>query len=241
MIEPLTPSDCDLRGLPFMPLDVVRLTDSDLFALSSGEEFKAAVTLWCKAWLQVPAASLPDDDRILAHLSGTGSRWCKLRDMALRGFVKASDGRLYHSVIAEKALEAWKRRVQQRERAVKRWDKEKRSSGNATAYAVACPVVMQGTGTGTGTDTVDKSTAPASPPVDLDKVVFDQGIAFLAATGKLPEKARSIIGKWKRDHGAGQVIEAIGAAQRGGIIDPIPWIEARWKAHAANEEWVSPC
>jgi hypothetical protein len=30
---PLTPADCDLRGLPFMPMDVVRILDSDLFAL----------------------------------------------------------------------------------------------------------------------------------------------------------------------------------------------------------------
>jgi hypothetical protein len=49
-----------------MPMDVVRLLDSDLFALSTGDEFKAALALWCKAWLQVPAASLPDDDRVLA-------------------------------------------------------------------------------------------------------------------------------------------------------------------------------
>ena len=41
--EPLTPLEADLRGMPFMPLDVVRLTDSDLFALSTGEEFKAAL------------------------------------------------------------------------------------------------------------------------------------------------------------------------------------------------------
>jgi 3D (Asp-Asp-Asp) domain-containing protein len=213
-----------------MPLDVVRLTDSDLFALSTGEEFKAAVTLWCKAWLQIPAASLPDDDRILAHLSGTGSRWKKLRDMALRGFVKASDGRLYHAVIAEKALEAWKHRLQQRERAAKRWDKEKRSSGNATAYATASPTAMQGTGT--GTDTVDKSTAAKA--VDPVKYMFDTGIAYLATCGLPENKARPMLGKWNRDYGAVRVLEAIGAAQRQGIIDPVSWIEARWRA--ANDQ-----
>lgn len=113
---PLTPAECDLRGLGYMPLDVVRLVDSDLVALSSGDEFKAAVVLWSKAWLQVPAASLPDDDRVLAHLSSTGSRWAKLKGMALRGWVKCSDGRLYHPVIAEKALAAWEGRIAQRAR-----------------------------------------------------------------------------------------------------------------------------
>lgn len=109
--EPLTPADCNLRGMPFMPLDTERLLDSDMMALSTGEEFKTALRLWCKSWNQEPAASLPDDDRILAHLAGRElASWRKVRDMALRGFVKCSDGRLYHPVIAEKAIEALRRR-----------------------------------------------------------------------------------------------------------------------------------
>lgn len=112
--DPLTPPDCDLRGLSFMPLDAVRMLDSDLFALSTGDEFKAAVALWCKAWSQVPAASLPNDDRILAHLSGA-KQWKKVKAMALRGWVLCSDGRFYHPVIAEKAIEAMGRREEWQE------------------------------------------------------------------------------------------------------------------------------
>jgi len=118
---PLVPPEVDLRGLRWMPIDTVRLLDSDLNAISTGEQFRAAVRLWCKAWHQVPAASLPDDDRILATLSGYGSRWKKLRQAAMRGFVKCSDGRWYHPVIAEKALEAWEYRKAQQARANKRW------------------------------------------------------------------------------------------------------------------------
>jgi hypothetical protein len=103
---PLTPADCDLRGLQFMPMDTIRVVDSDLFAMSTGEEFKSAFALWCKAWQQVPAGSLPDDDRVLAFLSGAGSRWKKVKAVALRNWIKCSDGRLYHPVVAEKALEA---------------------------------------------------------------------------------------------------------------------------------------
>ena len=102
-----------------MPLDVVRLMDSDLFALATGDEFKAAVAAWCKSWLQIPAGSLPDDDRVLAHLTGAGSRWRRLRAMALRGFVKCDDGRFYHPVVCEKVLEAWQMRLRQRERSAK--------------------------------------------------------------------------------------------------------------------------
>lgn len=115
-MNPLIPPDVDLRGMPWMPLDTVRLIDSDLFALSTGDEFKAAVALWCKSWTQVPAASLPNDDRILAHLSGTASRWKRVKAMCMRGWVLCEDNRYYHAVIAEKALEAWKEREEFQDR-----------------------------------------------------------------------------------------------------------------------------
>ncbi|MCF7771230.1 DUF1376 domain-containing protein [Achromobacter pulmonis] len=108
---PLTRPDCDLRDFAFMPLDVARLRDSDLSIQVDAEEFRAAVLLWCAAWHQVPAASLPDDDKALAALAGYGrivAEWRKHRDGALYGWVKCSDGRLYHPVVAEKARDAWR-------------------------------------------------------------------------------------------------------------------------------------
>lgn len=109
MTAPLVPADTDLRDFHFMPLDVVRLVDSDLTAIASGDEFKAAILLWCKSWHQVPCSSLPNDDRMLAHLAGYGrdlKAWRRVKEVAVRGFILCSDGRLYHPVIAEKALEA---------------------------------------------------------------------------------------------------------------------------------------
>ena len=114
MTEPLVPADCDLRGLPFMPLQVQRLLDSDLFAISTGDEFKAAVALWCKSWGQVPAGSLPNDERVLAHLA-SAKNWKRVREMALRNWVLCSDGRLYHPLVAQNVLEAWERRSEFRE------------------------------------------------------------------------------------------------------------------------------
>ncbi|MEK7945739.1 DUF1376 domain-containing protein [Pigmentiphaga sp. YJ18] len=107
---PLTPPDCELRDFAFMPLDVVRLRDSDLAIQVTGEEFRCAVLLWCAAWHQIPAASLPDDDKTLASLAGFGravGEWEKHKAGALRGWIKCSDGRLYHPVVAEKANESW--------------------------------------------------------------------------------------------------------------------------------------
>jgi HNH endonuclease/Protein of unknown function (DUF1376) len=108
--DPLVPADCDLRDFPFMPLEVQRLRDSDLAALEGPEACWAAVLLWCVAWHQMPAASLPDDDRLLARFAGyqrAPREWKRIRDGALRGWVKCSDGRMYHPVVAEKANRLW--------------------------------------------------------------------------------------------------------------------------------------
>ena len=117
---PPLPATVDLRDFPYMPLDVVRLRDSDLAALETAEAFRAAVLLWAASWHQVPAASLPDDDRVLSNLAGFGrvvAEWRKVREGALRGFTRCADGRLYHLVVAEKAIDAWRSRLERRWRA----------------------------------------------------------------------------------------------------------------------------
>jgi hypothetical protein len=109
--QPLTPSDCNLRGLPFMPLMVTQILQSETFGLSTGDEFKAAFALWCSSWMEVPAASLPNDERMLEFLSRSRT-WKRVRAVALRGWILCSDGRLYHPVIAANAMDAWEKRTE---------------------------------------------------------------------------------------------------------------------------------
>ena len=104
---PLTPVDCDLRDFAFQPVDVRRLLTSETWIMGTGDERSAAITLWLECWHQVPAASVPNNDRMLAHLSQAGTKWEKVKAHALRGWVDGGDGRLYHPVVAEKALAAW--------------------------------------------------------------------------------------------------------------------------------------
>lgn len=107
MTTPLVPADVDLRDFAFTPVEFDRLFKSETWLLSNDAEKVAAITLWGRAWSQVPAGSLPNDDRLLAHLSGSGPRWKRLKPMALRNWLQATDGRLYHPVVCEKVLEAW--------------------------------------------------------------------------------------------------------------------------------------
>ena len=121
--EPLVPSYVDLAGYGYMPLYGHRLLGSEFNSLCSDAEWRAGVTLWWVAWNQRPAASLPDSDPALARMAEFGKdvrAWRRVRDHALHGFVKCSDGRLYHRVLAALAIEAWERRVRDRDRK-ERW------------------------------------------------------------------------------------------------------------------------
>jgi hypothetical protein len=182
--EPLTPPDCDLRssGMVFMPLDVGRMMDSDQFAMATGDEFKATMALYAKAWLQVPAASLPNEDRVLAHLAGgyTPRRWHKIKDVALRGWLLCTDGRLYHPVIAEFAHDAWEkskhtisdatptRRASSPAERARRYRERQRLTklaGSTAADGVVTPTVTRDAVTPTVTETVTASVTQNVTPV----------------------------------------------------------------------------
>ncbi|MCB1622817.1 MAG: hypothetical protein KDI44_19035 [Thiothrix sp.] len=125
---PMTPPTCDLSDWPTMPMDVSRFRDSRFSAAVDPAAGFWAIQLWAASWHRVPAASLPDDDRQLCQVAGLGrdlDTWMSLKEDALYGWVLCSDGRYYHPVIAEKALEAWTDKILQRIKSgrgnAKRW------------------------------------------------------------------------------------------------------------------------
>ena len=113
---PLTTPECDLRDYPWMPIDCTRLLTSETWLLGTADQKVAAFTLWAKSWHQVPAGSLPDNDRMLAILSESGGAWKRVREHALRGWIKCADGRLYHPVVCEKANESHRIKMAQKAR-----------------------------------------------------------------------------------------------------------------------------
>ncbi len=140
----------DLRDFPWMPLDVQRVRASTT-AQQSGDAFRAAVLLWCAAWHEVPAGSLPNSEKLIAGMAGyhvqnghLPDEWLAIREAALRGFKQHSDGRLYHRVIVTKAIEAWghkqgreaeklkakKQRDQARERQRRRRERQRQQEQN---------------------------------------------------------------------------------------------------------------
>lgn len=152
---PMTPPECDLRGMEWMPLHGHKLYGSDFDAIASDSEFRAAQRLWWAAWQQqVPAASLPDDDRVLAHVAGyqrDPKGWLRVRDVALHAFIKCSDGRLYHRFLAPEAVIAWEKRIKERERKAA-YRAKRDGNGGGNSAVVPHPVPRDNLGTGQSPD-----------------------------------------------------------------------------------------
>ena len=174
--EPMTPMEADLRGLPWMELDGIRLFRSTFWLTKSAEVRCAGLELWWESMQQTPAGSLPDDDVMLAKLAGFGrdlSQWMSHRTDVLHGWILCSDGRLYHPVIAAIVIKAWAERIkfrayQETERERKRayrdslknkGDEKQQDKGNNVpnlsrgTSAGNPPEIRSKTGTGTGTGT----------------------------------------------------------------------------------------
>jgi hypothetical protein len=128
--DPLISDDLDLRDFGFMPLEIERLKHSRawlVIARNHPELGFYMINLWTAAWHERPVGSLEDDDDMLAALAMCRpERWTEsvtdsvaalsVRDSVLHGFIRCADGRLYHPVVVEKALEAIEKKSAQRDR-----------------------------------------------------------------------------------------------------------------------------
>lgn len=157
---PLIHADVDCTDLDGFMLNVERLMASELVALSSHEVIAAALFLWCRAWKQTPAASLPDDDRVNSAFCRLPlAKFKKLKGEIMRGFVKCSDGRLYHAFLAQEALKAFERKLafqDRRQRDAKRLQKW-RTSQSETRFRNDGETRFEREGQGQGRDREDTS------------------------------------------------------------------------------------
>lgn len=131
--DPMMPVVADLNGYEFMPLYGEKLRTSEHNTRATDAEFRASINLWWSAWMQVPAASLPNDEAQLCRLADLGrdmKTWVKVRPVAMRNFVLCSDGRYYHTTLAPLAMKAWQERLAHRARgksgAAARWLKRQK-------------------------------------------------------------------------------------------------------------------
>lgn len=105
MTEPASapyPADTKAKGWRF-ELDLEQVRQSDTWALAAPATRPWLLMLWATAWEQVPCGSLPKDDALIAARIGMDAKaFAKVRDVLLRGWRLADDGRLYHETITNR-------------------------------------------------------------------------------------------------------------------------------------------
>lgn len=225
---PVSPGT-DVSALDGFMLNVERLLASELLAIGTPEECWAALMLWCRAWKQVPAGSLPNDERILASFSGTGKRWAKVREVALHGFVLCSDGRLYHRFLCTEVVRASARQAAYRERReadrkrLTEWREQRRRTQSETPSETHGETCFVAEGTGTGREErkkdSDASASGAGAPAAGDPVkqMWDRGLAILG------DKNRSLLGKYAKQYGKPVVLAAIIETEKEQPIEAVPY------------------
>jgi hypothetical protein len=82
---------------------------------------------------------------------------------------------------------------------------------------------------------VSKDTG-AGAPVDKAKVTFGACLAYLVENGRDERSARSLLGKWRRDHGDDAVHVAVdkARARAAGTSDPVSYIKACLRSGAGR-------
>lgn len=175
------PPDTRAKGWRF-ELDMERARQSDTWAIAAPDARPWLLMLWATAWEQTPCGSLPNDDELIAARIGMPAKlFAKHRAVLLRKWWLADDGRLYHAVLVQRALEMMKtRRSESDRKAAARAREAARMAEGVPPDSGDVPVLSHGTeaglppesGTGTGTGTKESqnpsnlSVATALPPED---------------------------------------------------------------------------
>lgn len=100
--------EIDVQCLPYMPLQIERLRKSKawLRCKRNPEIAFYMVNLWMRAWHEIPAGSIEDDDDVLADAAMCSpEKWEELKDDILKGWERL-DGRVWHSTVTEIATES---------------------------------------------------------------------------------------------------------------------------------------
>lgn len=243
--EPPYAADLRAKGWRF-ELDHERIEQSDTWALAPAELRPWLLMLWMTAWRQVPCGSLPNDEALIAVRIGMPAKiFAKSRTTLLRGWVEASDGRLYHSFITsmvqamldtkdkEKARKAEYRKKMDEDRARKSAGVPRDNDGTdggRTAESGGRDDTGTSTGTGTGTG-LDKGDTPQPPKGGKRR-------ARESADDGLPHGFPEFWAEYPRKDAKADAVKAWKAIRLHIVTDNLEPLMAGLRAWRRNEQWA---
>jgi hypothetical protein len=182
------------------------------------------LAMWYAAWKQVPCGSLPADDREMAGTIGIPlALFREYRDVLLRGWWMAEDGRLYHDTLVTRALEMMRRRRSDSDRQAairaKKAAESHDSTGDVTSDTSVNPAEV-GAESSTDNRIPTTSSSPASKkkaraapapavdrPADVDETVWRDWLSLRKAK-KAPVSPTVLDGAVAEAAKAGMSLEA---------------------------------
>lgn len=112
------PATTKAKGWRF-ELDYEAIQQSDTWALADEVPMAqpALLMMWLTAWAQIPCGSFPNDEAVIrAKCKIPAKDWPKLREVLMRGWWLADDGRMYHPTITQRVLDMLGRKEAERKR-----------------------------------------------------------------------------------------------------------------------------
>lgn len=159
---PPYPATTKAGGFKF-ELDCERIAQSDTWALASTRQRPLLLMLWFIAWQQTPCGSLPADDVLIAARLGLDAdAFQSDKAILLRGWAKASDGRLYHPVITKLVLEMMSRKAGNAQRQAA-YRQRQQSAGQADDKRETDDAVTRYSGVSDNTTTTTITTNTSIP------------------------------------------------------------------------------
>lgn len=254
---PPYPSDTRAKGWRF-ELDLERVMQSDTWALASPDLRPWLLMLWTVAWQQVPCGSMPSEDALIAaRLGMKATAFKKAKDVLMRGWKLANDGRFYHETITERVLDMLGRKEGERKRKADyraRMDAERKApegrgvpqmshgtDAGQTRESGGSDDTGTGTGTGTGLNTknlsvpngTDADASGESGAMTKDEL-WASGKSLLAQSGMPAKQCGTFVGGLVKDYGAEVVMDSVRRAVLERPADPASFLKATCQ-HAAGE------
>jgi uncharacterized protein YdaU (DUF1376 family) len=205
-------------------------------------EHGAYLLLLMTAW-RTRDCALPDDDKLLARYARCGpGQWKRLRPV-LEPFFVVENGKWTQRRLTDEAVAV--RQLRERQSAKGKASALKRKGRHLAAVKSGCDPVEPDANPAPTSPTPtpsseDKSSGAEPLQIDPAKELFDLGVSILVEGGSTEKEARSLIGKWRKDRGVGEVVTALLECRAQAITEPVEWLtkrlqKARWVSKSGYE------
>jgi hypothetical protein len=235
MPEAPYPADTRAKGWRF-ELNYEQIDQSDTWDIAAEIPMAqhSLLMMWYVAWKQEPCGSLPgDESTVRAKCKVSPKAWALMRDVLMRGWWLADDGRLYHPTLTERVLEMleYRRKTAERVANFKAKQREQRG-GNTLPTGEQQGKNDTGTGTGTIVNTTEPSGSDAAgvaavkraKETDPEIIIFSYGVPLLVSAGSTDKAARSFLGGLRKVHGDEALIQGLRDCIKAKPVQPLEWL-----------------